>query len=26
VISVPHTGGTVHKPADVLAAIERGAQ
>jgi len=26
VISVPHTGGTVHKPADILAAIERGAE
>ncbi|MBN9657269.1 MAG: 2-oxoacid:acceptor oxidoreductase subunit alpha [Acidobacteria bacterium] len=26
VISVPHPGGTVHKPADILAAIERGAQ
>jgi 2-oxoglutarate ferredoxin oxidoreductase subunit alpha len=26
VISVPHPGGTVHKPADILEAIERGAQ
>lgn len=26
VISVPHPGGTVHKPAEILAAIERGAQ
>ncbi|WP_321472017.1 2-oxoacid:acceptor oxidoreductase subunit alpha [uncultured Paludibaculum sp.] len=26
VIGVPHPGGTVHKPADILAAIERGAQ
>ncbi|MGJ5815914.1 2-oxoacid:acceptor oxidoreductase subunit alpha [Paludibaculum fermentans] len=26
VISVPHPGGTVHKPADILAAIERGAE
>ncbi|MBI5084096.1 MAG: 2-oxoacid:acceptor oxidoreductase subunit alpha [Acidobacteria bacterium] len=26
VISVPHAGGTVHKPADILAAIERGAR
>ena len=26
VISVPHAGGTVHDPADILAAIERGAQ
>lgn len=26
VISLPHPGGTVHKPADILAAIERGAQ
>lgn len=26
VISVPHPGGTVHDPADILAAIERGAQ
>lgn len=26
VISVPHAGGTVHDPADILQAIERGAQ
>ncbi len=26
VISVPHPGGTVHKPAEILAAIERGAR
>lgn len=26
VISVPHAGGTVHDPAEILAAIERGAQ
>jgi 2-oxoglutarate ferredoxin oxidoreductase subunit alpha len=26
VISVPHPGGTVHKPDVILAAIERGAQ
>lgn len=26
VISLPHPGGTVHKPSDILAAIERGAQ
>jgi 2-oxoglutarate/2-oxoacid ferredoxin oxidoreductase subunit alpha len=26
VIGVPHAGGTVHKPADILAAIERGAR
>jgi len=26
VISVPHPGGTVHKPADILAAIEKGAR
>lgn len=26
VISVPHPGGTVHKPVDILAAIERGAE
>ena len=25
VISVPHPGGTVHKPAEILEAIERGA-
>lgn len=25
-ISVPHTGGSVHKPEDILAAIERGAR
>lgn len=25
-ISVPHPGGTVHKPEDILAAIERGAR
>lgn len=24
-ISVPHAGGSVHKPEDILAAIERGA-
>jgi len=26
VISVPHPGGTVHKPAEILDAIERGAR
>lgn len=26
VISVPHAGGTVHDPAEILDAIERGAQ
>lgn len=26
VISVPHAGGTVHDPAEILAAIERGAR
>lgn len=26
VISVPHAGGTVHDPAEILQAIERGAQ
>lgn len=26
VIPVPHPGGTVHKPEDILAAIEKGAQ
>lgn len=26
VISVPHPGGTVHKPAEILEAIERGAR
>lgn len=26
VISVPHPGGTVHDPAEILEAIERGAQ
>lgn len=26
VISVPHPGGTVHDPAEILDAIERGAQ
>lgn len=25
-ISVPHPGGTVHKPEDILAAIERGTR
>lgn len=25
-ISVPHAGGSVHKPEDILAAIERGAR
>lgn len=25
VIGVPHPGGTVHKPADIVSAIERGA-
>jgi 2-oxoglutarate ferredoxin oxidoreductase subunit alpha len=25
-ISMPHPGGTVHKPLDILAAIEKGAQ
>jgi 2-oxoglutarate ferredoxin oxidoreductase subunit alpha len=25
-ISLPHAGGTVHKPQDILEAIERGAQ
>jgi 2-oxoglutarate ferredoxin oxidoreductase subunit alpha len=25
-IFVPHPGGTVHKPAEILAAIERGAK
>jgi 2-oxoglutarate ferredoxin oxidoreductase subunit alpha len=26
VLHVPHAGGTVHDPAEILAAIERGAQ
>jgi 2-oxoglutarate ferredoxin oxidoreductase subunit alpha len=26
VIGVPHPGGTVHKPADILAAIEKEAR
>jgi 2-oxoglutarate ferredoxin oxidoreductase subunit alpha len=24
VIRMPHAGGTVHKPVDIVAAIERG--
>jgi 2-oxoglutarate ferredoxin oxidoreductase subunit alpha len=25
-IGVPHPGGTVHKPAEILAAIEKGVR